>query len=44
MSRRVYQLGVGLSLALAFTDWALSLRPGVAAAHWKDCSASCSVG
>jgi hypothetical protein len=32
MSRRVYLLGVGLALvalALAFTDWALSLRPGV---------------
>ena len=47
MPRRVYLLGVGLALvalALAFTDWALSLRPGVAAAHRKDCSASCSVG
>src|SRR5262245_41196658 len=32
MPRRVYLLGVGLALvalALAFTDWALSLRPGV---------------
>jgi hypothetical protein len=32
MSRRMYLLGVGLALvalALAFTDWALSLQPGV---------------
>src|SRR5262249_27201934 len=32
MPRRVYLLGVGLALvalALAFTDWALSLQPGV---------------
>src|SRR5262245_10157076 len=32
MSRCVYLLGVGLALVaagLAFTDWALSLRPGV---------------
>ena len=32
MSRRVYLLGVGLALvalALAVTDWALSLQPGV---------------
>jgi hypothetical protein len=36
MSRRVYLLGVGLALvalALAFTDWALSLRPGVTEAN-----------
>jgi hypothetical protein len=38
MSRRVYLLGVGLALvalALAFTDWALSLRPGITAANIK---------
>jgi hypothetical protein len=32
MNRQLYLLGVGLALmagALAFTDWALSLRPGV---------------
>ena len=32
MPRRVYLLGVGLALvalALAVTDWALSLQPGV---------------
>src|SRR5262245_49981877 len=32
MPRRVYLLGLGLTLValgLAFTDWALSLRPGV---------------
>src|SRR5262245_57281053 len=36
MSRWVYLLGVGLALvalALAFTDWALSLRPGVTEAN-----------
>jgi hypothetical protein len=36
MSRRVYLLGLGLALlalALAFTDWALSLRPGVTEAN-----------
>ena len=36
MSRRVYLLGVGLALvalALAFTDWALSLQPGVTEAN-----------
>ena len=36
MSRRVYLLGVGLALValgLAFTDWALSLRPGVTEAN-----------
>jgi hypothetical protein len=38
MSRRVYLLGVGLALvalALAFTDWALGLRPGVTEANVK---------
>src|SRR5262249_10302590 len=38
MPRRVYLLGVGLALvalALAFTDWALSLRPGVTEANVK---------
>jgi hypothetical protein len=38
MSRRVYLLGVGLALValgLAFTDWALSLRPGVTEANVK---------
>src|SRR5437016_1246712 len=38
MSRRVYLLGVGLALvalALAVTDWALSLRPGVTEANVK---------
>jgi hypothetical protein len=32
MSKRVYLLGVGIALlgiALAFTDWVLSLQPGV---------------
>jgi hypothetical protein len=36
MPRRVYLLGVGLALvalALAVTDWALSLRPGVTEAN-----------
>ena len=36
MSRRVYLLGVGITLAalaLAFTDWALSLQPGVTEAN-----------
>jgi hypothetical protein len=36
MSGRVYLLGVGLALvagALAFTDWALSLQPGVTEAN-----------
>jgi hypothetical protein len=36
MNRRVYLLGVGLALvalALAFTDWALSLRPGITEAN-----------
>jgi hypothetical protein len=36
MSRRVYLLGVGLALlalGLAFTDWALSLQPGVTEAN-----------
>jgi hypothetical protein len=36
MSRRVFLLGVGIvlvALALAFTDWALSLRPGVTEAN-----------
>jgi hypothetical protein len=38
MSRHVYLLGVGLALvalALAFTDWALSLRPGVTEANFR---------
>jgi hypothetical protein len=38
MSRRVYLLGLGLALlalALAFTDWALSLQPGVTEANVK---------
>ena len=38
MSRRVYLLGVGLALvalALAVTDWALSLQPGVTEANVK---------
>jgi hypothetical protein len=38
MARRVYLLGVGLAmvaLALAFTDWALSLRRGVTEANAK---------
>jgi hypothetical protein len=38
MPRRVYLLGVGLvlvALALAFTDWALSLRPGATEANLK---------
>jgi hypothetical protein len=38
MSRRVYLLGVGLALlalGLAFTDWALSLQPGVTEANVK---------
>jgi hypothetical protein len=38
MPRRVYLLGVGLTLvalALAITDWALSLRPGVTEANVK---------
>jgi hypothetical protein len=36
MSRRVFLLGVGLALvvlALALTDWALSLQPGVTEAN-----------
>jgi hypothetical protein len=36
MSRRVYLLGVGMALValgLAFTDWALSLQPGVTKAN-----------
>ena len=36
MSRWVYRLGLGLALvalALAFTDWALGLRPGVTEAN-----------
>src|SRR5262245_29315472 len=36
MSRRVYRLGLGLglvALTLAFTDWALGLRPGVTEAN-----------
>ena len=36
MSRRVYLLGLGVALvalALAFTDWALSLRPRVTEAN-----------
>ena len=36
MSRRVYLLGVGITLvalALAFTDWALSVQPGVTEAN-----------
>jgi hypothetical protein len=36
MSRRVYLLGEGIALvalALAFTDWALSLQPGVTEAN-----------
>jgi hypothetical protein len=36
MSRRVYLLGIGLALvalALAVTDWALSLQPGVTEAN-----------
>ena len=36
MSRWVYLLGVGLALvalALTFTDWALSLKPGVTEAN-----------
>jgi hypothetical protein len=38
MSRRLYRLGVGLALvalALGFTDWALSLRPGVTEANFR---------
>jgi hypothetical protein len=38
MPRRVYLLGVGLALvalAFAFTDWALSLQPGVTEANVK---------
>ena len=38
MSRRVFLLGVGLALvalALAFTDWTLSLQPGVTEANVK---------
>jgi hypothetical protein len=38
MSRRVYLLGVGLALvalALAVTDWALSLRYGVTEANYR---------
>ena len=38
MSRRVFLLGVGLALValgLAFTDWALSLQPGVTEANVK---------
>jgi hypothetical protein len=38
MSRWVYLLGVGLALValgLAFTDWALSLQPGVTEANAK---------
>jgi hypothetical protein len=38
MSRRIYLLGLGLALvalALAFTDWALSLQPGVTEANAK---------
>jgi hypothetical protein len=38
MSRRVYLLGVGLvlvALGLAFTDWALSLQPGVTEANFR---------
>jgi hypothetical protein len=36
MSKRVYLLGAGaalVALALAFTDWALSLQPGVTEAN-----------
>jgi hypothetical protein len=36
MSKRVFLLGVGLalvSLAFAFTDWALGIRPGVTEAN-----------
>jgi hypothetical protein len=38
MSRRVFLLGLGIVLVavgLAFTDWALSLRPGVTEANVK---------
>jgi hypothetical protein len=38
MSKRVFLLGVGialLGLGLAFTDWVLSLRPGVTEANVK---------
>jgi hypothetical protein len=35
MSRRVYLLGVGLALALAVTNWALSLQPGVTEANCR---------
>src|SRR5262245_48009928 len=38
MPRRVYLLGLGVALvglALAFTDWALSLRPGVSEQNVK---------
>jgi hypothetical protein len=38
MSRRVYLVGLGLALvalALAFTDWALSLQAGVTEANFK---------
>ena len=38
MSRRVFLLGLGLALvalALAFTDWVLSLQPGVTEANAK---------
>ena len=33
MLRRVFLLGVGVALGLAFTDWALSLQPGVTEAN-----------
>jgi hypothetical protein len=38
MSKRVFLLGVGIALlgvGLAFTDWVLSLRPGVTEANVK---------
>jgi hypothetical protein len=46
MSRRVYLLGVGLALvalALAFTDWALSLQPGVTEANSRRIRAGMSL-
>jgi hypothetical protein len=46
MPRRVYLLGVGLALvalALAVTDWALSLQPGVTEANVKRIRAGMSL-
>jgi hypothetical protein len=47
MSRRVYLLGLGaalVALALAFTDRALSLRPGVTEANVKRIRAGMTLG